>query len=55
VLYCHPNTVRYRLRRLQEMTGRSLSEPRSVAELAAAAYALSLGSATGMRNVAGRK
>ena len=45
-LYCHPNTVRYRLRRLQELTGRSLSDPRSLAELAAAAYALSLGSAT---------
>ncbi|HWG25235.1 helix-turn-helix domain-containing protein [Actinospica sp.] len=42
VLYCHPNTVRYRLRRLQELTGRSLAEPRGVAELAAAAYALSL-------------
>jgi DNA-binding PucR family transcriptional regulator len=46
VLYCHPNTVRYRLRRLQELTGRSLSEPRGVAELSAAAYALSLNSAT---------
>jgi DNA-binding PucR family transcriptional regulator len=32
-LYCHPNTVRYRLRRLEERTGRSLSSPRSVAEL----------------------
>lgn len=40
VLYCHPNTVRYRLRRLQELTGRSLSDPHGVAELAAAAYAL---------------
>jgi hypothetical protein len=39
VLYCHPNTVRYRLRRLQELTGRSLSDPHSVAELATAAYA----------------
>lgn len=46
VLYCHPNTVRYRLRRLQELTGRSLAEPRGVAELTAAAYALSLNSAT---------
>jgi DNA-binding PucR family transcriptional regulator len=51
VLYCHPNTVRYRLRRLQELTGRSLSEPHGVAELGAAAYALSLGPATGMENV----
>jgi DNA-binding PucR family transcriptional regulator len=32
-LYCHPNTVRYRLRRLEERTGRSLSNPRAVAEL----------------------
>ncbi len=32
-LYCHPNTVRYRLRRLEERTGRSLSDPRAVAEL----------------------
>ena len=54
VLYCHPNTVRYRLRRLQELTGRSLSEPHGVAELAAAAYALSLGPATAFRgNVVG--
>jgi PucR C-terminal helix-turn-helix domain/GGDEF-like domain len=42
VLYCHPNTVRYRLRRLQELTGRSLAEPYAVAELAGAAYALNL-------------
>jgi hypothetical protein len=39
-LYCHPNTVRYRLRRLQELTGRSLSEPYEVADLAAALQAL---------------
>lgn len=45
-LYCHPNTVRYRLRRLQELTGRSLSEPHGVAELAAAAYALNFNSTT---------
>ena len=32
-LYCHPNTVRYRLRRLEERTGRSLTNPRAVAEL----------------------
>ena len=32
-LYCHPNTVRYRLRRLEERTGRSLADPRDVAEL----------------------
>jgi hypothetical protein len=32
-LFCHPNTVRYRLHRIEERTGRSLSEPREVAEL----------------------
>ena len=32
-LFCHPNTVRNRLRRLRELTGRSLSEPRAIAEL----------------------
>lgn len=46
VLYCHPNTVRYRLRRLQKLTGRSLADPHGVAELATAAYALRLSSAT---------
>jgi PucR-like helix-turn-helix protein/diguanylate cyclase with GGDEF domain/GAF domain-containing protein len=33
VLMCHPNTVRYRLRRIEKRTGRSLSRPRDVAEL----------------------
>ncbi len=32
-LYCHPNTVRYRLRRIEERTGRSLSDPRATTEL----------------------
>jgi hypothetical protein len=32
-LVCHPNTVRYRLRRIEKRTGRSLSRPRDVAEL----------------------
>jgi PucR C-terminal helix-turn-helix domain/GGDEF-like domain len=41
-IYCHPNTVRYRLRRLQEHTGRSLDDPRAVAELLAALDALGL-------------
>jgi len=41
-IYCHPNTVRYRLRRLQEHTGRSLDDPRTVAELLAALDALRL-------------
>lgn len=33
VLFCHPNTVRNRLRRIEEHTGRSLSAPRELAEL----------------------
>jgi PucR C-terminal helix-turn-helix domain/GGDEF-like domain len=41
-IYCHPNTVRYRLRRLQEHTGRSLDDPRAVAELLTALDALRL-------------
>src|SRR6266536_887023 len=41
-IYCHPNTVRYRLRRLQERTGRSLDDPRAVAELLVALEALHL-------------
>ena len=35
-LFVHPNTIRYRLRRLEERTGRLLSNPRSVAELSLA-------------------
>jgi hypothetical protein len=42
-IYCHPNTVRYRLRRLQEHTGRSLDDPKAAAELLAALDALRLG------------
>jgi hypothetical protein len=33
VLFCHPNTVRLRLRRIEKHTGRSLSRPRDLAEL----------------------
>lgn len=33
VLFCHPNTVRYRLHRIEQRTGRSLSRPRDAAEL----------------------
>ena len=36
VLSCHPNTVRKRLRRIEERTGRSLSRPRDVIELSLA-------------------
>ena len=32
-IYCHPNTVRHRLRRIEELTGRSLSRPKDIAEL----------------------
>ena len=32
-LFCHPNTVRHRLRRITAATGRSLTAPRDVAEL----------------------
>ncbi len=32
-LFCHPNTVRYRLKRIEERTGRSLNNPRQLAEL----------------------
>ena len=35
-LFCHPNTVRYRLRRIEEATGRSLSAPMQLAELVTA-------------------
>ncbi|WP_162461296.1 MULTISPECIES: helix-turn-helix domain-containing protein [unclassified Mycolicibacterium] len=33
LLFCHPNTVRYRLHRIEQWTGRSLARPRDVAEL----------------------
>jgi hypothetical protein len=32
-IYCHPNTVRHRLRRIEDLTGRSLSRPTDLAEL----------------------
>jgi hypothetical protein len=32
-LYCHQNTIRYRLRRIEGLTGRSLSQPKAIAEL----------------------
>jgi hypothetical protein len=35
-LFVHPNTVRHRLRRVQTLTGRTLTDPRFVAELALA-------------------
>ena len=45
-LYCHPNTVRYRLRRLAEYTGHTLDDPHWIAELALA-YQIDLHSDTG--------
>ncbi|MFE1441452.1 PucR family transcriptional regulator [Streptomyces sp. NPDC058739] len=39
-LFVHPNTVRYRLRRVEELTGRSLADPRTVADLGAALAAV---------------
>lgn len=38
-LYCHPNTVRYRLRRIEETTHRSLNAPSQLAELVTAVRA----------------
>jgi DNA-binding PucR family transcriptional regulator len=33
MLFCHPNTVRYRMHHIEQRTGRSLARPRDVAEL----------------------
>jgi hypothetical protein len=38
-LFCHPNTVRYRLNRVAEHTGRSLTDPHAVTELVLALQA----------------
>ncbi len=38
-LHCHPNTIRKRLRRLENYTGRSLGEPAGIAEVVASALA----------------
>jgi DNA-binding PucR family transcriptional regulator len=32
-IFCHPNTVRHRLHRIEELTGRTLSRPKDIAEL----------------------
>jgi PucR C-terminal helix-turn-helix domain/GGDEF-like domain len=32
-IYCHPNTVRHRLHRIEELTSRSLTRPKDLAEL----------------------
>jgi DNA-binding PucR family transcriptional regulator len=39
VLFCHPNTVRYRLNRVTEHTGRSLTDPQAVTEMCLALQA----------------
>ena len=39
-LFCHPNTIRHRLHRIERQTGRSLRNPRSCAELFVAMEAL---------------
>ena len=39
-LYVHPDTVRTRLRRIAEHTGRSLTDPRGITELALALRAV---------------
>ncbi|MER5689707.1 helix-turn-helix domain-containing protein [Streptomyces sp. NPDC002205] len=39
-LYVHPNTVRMRLRRIAERTGRSLTDPRGITELSLALHAV---------------
>jgi hypothetical protein len=39
-LFVHANTVRYRLRRVEELTGRSLNDPRTAADLGAALAAV---------------
>ncbi|HEY4004617.1 MAG TPA: helix-turn-helix domain-containing protein [Pseudonocardia sp.] len=41
-LFCHPNTVRHRLRRIADHTGRSVEHPEQAVELSAALHALRL-------------
>lgn len=41
-LFVHPNTVRHRLRRVAEYTGRHLDRPTALAELSTALHALRL-------------
>ena len=38
-LFCHPNTVRYRLNRVTEHAGRTLTDPHAVTELTLALHA----------------
>nr|WP_239155352.1 helix-turn-helix domain-containing protein [Amycolatopsis sp. FDAARGOS 1241] len=41
-MFCHPNTIRHRLRRITDELGRSLTNPADIAELGAALRALHL-------------
>ncbi|WP_052411819.1 PucR family transcriptional regulator [Streptomyces sp. NRRL S-118] len=41
-LHCHANTVRYRLRRVEQLTGRAVADPVTVAELYVALQAVRL-------------
>jgi hypothetical protein len=41
-MYCHPNTVRHRLHRIAEHTGRAVEHPAEASELATALHALRL-------------
>lgn len=50
-LFVHPNTVRNRLRRLEKQTGRSLSNPRAIAELILA-YEIDCGTRGGAEEAA---
>ncbi|MEV5649263.1 helix-turn-helix domain-containing protein [Nocardia sp. NPDC052254] len=42
VMHCHRNTVRYRLRKIRDLTGRDTTDPRQSAELYLALQALTL-------------
>ncbi|MFD0363427.1 PucR family transcriptional regulator [Nocardia sp. GCM10030253] len=54
-LYVHANTVRYRIRRIEELTGRSLNDPQAVLDLGAAVQALPVLSETDTQRSAGAK
>ena len=41
-MFCHPNTIRHRLKRITEELGRSLTDPADIAELGAALRALQM-------------
>ena len=46
-LYCHPNTLRYRLRRVHDLLGRSLTDPLVLADLVTALRVLDIRPAGG--------